>query len=131
MDDIALCDNNLNINKKNNINNNLYSFFTSSTIGLDYKYISGLSSKSPQNFLKNNNNKFNNTGKVKMYDNESEIMEKNDIIVDKFDDRSLNGLNSINCIGDADIFSGGCFTTKKKKIMIKIMIQLKNHLFVL
>ena len=109
MDNIALCDNNL------NINNNLYSFFTSSTIGLDYKYISGLSSKSPQNFLKNNNNKFNNTGKVKMYDNESEIMEKNDIIVDKLDDRSLNGLNSINCIGDADIFSGGCFTTKKKE----------------
>ena len=114
LDDIALCDNNFNINKKNNMNNNLYSFFTSSTLGLDYKYISGLSSKSPQNSLKNNNNKFNNTGKVKIYDNESEIMEKNDIIVDNFDDRSLNGLNSINCIGDADIFSGGCFTTKKE-----------------
>ena len=60
LDDIALCDNNFNINKKNNMNNNLYSFFTSSTLGLDYKYISGLSSKSPQNFLKNNNKKFNN-----------------------------------------------------------------------
>ena len=111
MDDIALCDNNIDINKKANNNINGHSFFTSSTIGLDYKYISGLSSKSPQNFLKS---KFNNIGKVKFYDNESEILEKNDVIVDKFDDRSVSGLNSINCIGDADIFSGGCFNTKKE-----------------
>ena len=111
LDDIALCDNNLDINKKANNNINGHSFFTSSTVGLDYKYISGLSSKSPQNFLKS---KFNNINKVKFYDNESEILEKNDIIVDKFDDRSASGLNSINCIGDADIFSGGCFNTKKE-----------------
>ena len=113
LDDIDLCEVNLNINKKTNYNN-MPSFFTSSTIGLDYKYLSGLSSKSPQNFLKNISCKNNNIAKVKYYDNESEILEKNDIIVDKFDDKNLNGINSINCIGDADIFSGDCFTTKKE-----------------
>ena len=115
LDDIDLCEVNLNINKNKKTNyNNMPSFFTSSTIGLDYKYLSGLSSKSPQNFLKNISCKNNNIAKVKYYDNESEILEKNDIIVDKFDDKNLNGINSINCIGDADIFSGDCFTTKKE-----------------
>ena len=87
--------------------------FTTSTLGLDYnncKYMSGFSSKSPQHFLKNINTISN---KVKIYDNESEILEKNDIIVDKIDDKSLNSFNSINSIGDADIFSAGCFPTKK------------------
>ena len=113
LDDIALCDNNININKKTNFNNNaLHSLFTTSTLGFDYKYISGISSKGPQQFLKNTNH-YNN--KVKIYENESEILEKNDdIIVDKFDDKNINGVNSINCIGDADIFSGGCFSTKKE-----------------
>ena len=114
LDDIALCDN---INKKTNINNKvLHSLFSASTLGQDYnnyKYISGISSKSPQIFFKNMNNQFSNVNKVKIYENESEILDNNDIIVDKFDDKSLNGLNSINCIGDADIFSGGCFLTKK------------------
>ena len=123
LDDIALCDNNININenKKTNYNNNgLHSLFTTSTLGFDYKYISGISSKSPQQFLKNinlnnNNYQLNNSNKVKIYENESEILEKNDdIIVDKFDDKSINNINSINCIGDADIFSGGCFSTKKE-----------------
>jgi hypothetical protein len=122
LDDIALCDNNIdvNINKKKNYNNNaLHTLFTASTLGFD-KYISGISSKSPQRFLKNtnlnnNNYQLNNSNKVKIYENESEILEKNDnIIVDKFDDKSINNVNSINCIGDADIFSGGCFSTKKE-----------------
>ena len=122
LDDIALCDNNIdvNINKKKYYNNNaLHTLFTASTLGFD-KYISGISSKSPQRFLKNtnlnnNNYQLNNSNKVKIYENESEILEKNDdIIVDKFDDKSINNVNSINCIGDADIFSGGCFSTKKE-----------------
>ena len=33
--------------------------------------------------------------------------------MDKIDDKGINGLGSINCIGDADIFYGGCFPTKK------------------
>ena len=108
LDDIALCDD---IKTKNNTNNNsvVPPLFTTSTLGLDYKYMSGFSSKSPQHFLKNINTLSN---KVKIYDNESEILEKNDVIVDKIDDKSLGSFNSINCIGDADIFSGGCFPTK-------------------
>ena len=118
LDDIALCDcdyiKNNNIGNKNN-NNAMPSLFTSSTLGIDYKYISGFSSKTPQQFLKTiNSSHLNNLNKVKIYENESEISVKNDIIVDKFDDKSLNDFNSINCIGDADIFSGGCFTTKKE-----------------
>ena len=115
LDDIALCDD-INLKKNNiNINNNnigVPSLITASTLGLDinnYKYISSFSSKS-QNLLKNINN---NPNKVKIYDNESEIFEKNDVIVDKIDDKGINGLGSINCIGDADIFYGGCFPTKK------------------
>ena len=118
LDDIALCDyNNKNINYHNS-NKAIPSLFTSSTLGMDhsnYKYISGFSSKSPQPFLKNLTvHPFNNKNKVKIYENESEISAKNDIIVDKFDDKSLNDFNSINCIGDADIFYGGCFSTKKE-----------------
>ena len=118
LDDIALCDcdyiKNNNIGNKNN-NNAMPSLFTSSTLGIDYKYISGFSSKTPQQFLKTiNSSHLNNLNKVKIYENESEISVKNDIIVDKFDDKSLNEINSINCIGDDDIFSGGCFTTKKE-----------------
>ena len=118
LDDIALCDyNNKNINY-NNSNKGVPSLFTSSTLGIDhsnYKYISGFSSKSPHPFFKNlTNNPLNNQNKVKIYENESEISLKNDIIVDKFDDKSLNDYNSINCIGDADIFSGGCFSSKKE-----------------
>ena len=110
LDDIALCDN---INQKVKINNKiLHSLFSNSTLGYEYnnnKYISGISSIS-QPFLTNiNNNNFNNKNKIKIYENESEIFDKDDIKVDKFDDKNLNGLNSINCIGDADIFSGGCF----------------------
>ena len=111
LDDIALCDD---IKTKNNNNNSIAPpLFTTSTLGLDYnncKYMSGFSSKSPQHFLKNINTISN---KVKIYDNESEIFEKNDVIVDKIDDKSLNSFSSINCIGDADIFSAGCFPTKK------------------
>ena len=73
----------------------------------NYKYMSGFSSK-------HFNNNYNNSNKVKIYDNESEIFEKNDVMIDKYDDNSATGLNSVNCIGDADIFSGGCFTTKKQ-----------------
>ena len=111
LDDIALCDD---IKTKNNNNNSIAPpLFTTSTLGLDYnncKYMSGFSSKSPQHFLKNINTISN---KVKIYDNESEIFEKNDVIVDKIDDKSLNSFGSINCIGDADIFLAGCFPTKK------------------
>ena len=102
------------------LDNKNYSLAYWFNIGFDYKYISGISSKSPQQFLKNinlnnNNYQLNNSNKVKIYENESEILEKNDdIIVDKFDDKSINNINSINCIGDADIFSGGCFSTKKE-----------------
>ena len=118
LDDIALCDyNNKNINY-NYSNKAIPSLFTSSTLGIDhsnYKYISGFSSKSPHPFFKNlTNNPLNNQNKVKIYENESEISLKNDIIVDKFDDKSLNDYNSINCIGDAEIFSGGCFSSKKE-----------------
>ena len=82
LDDIALCDD---IKSKNNNNNNsvVPSLFTTSALGLDYnnyKYMSGFSSKSPQHFLKNINTISN---KVKIYDDESEILEKNDVIVDK------------------------------------------------
>ncbi len=106
LDDIALCE-----NKKTLINNNtIPPLLTTYTLGMEnnnYKYMSGFSSK---HF--NNNN--NNSNKVKIYDNESEIFEKNDVMIDKYDDNSATGLNSVNCIGDADIFSGGCFTTKKQ-----------------
>ena len=106
LDDIALCE-----NKKTLINNNtIPPLLTTYTLGMEnnnYKYMSGFSSK---HF--NNNN--NNSNKVKIYDNESEIFEKNDVMIDKYDDNSATGLNSANCIGDADIFSGGCFTTKKQ-----------------
>ena len=112
LDDITLFDDIK--TKKNNNNNSVVSpLFTTSILGLDYnnyKYMSGFSSKSPQHFLKNINTISN---KVKIYDNESEILGKNDVIVDKIDDKSLNSFNSINCIGDADIFSAGCFPTKK------------------
>ena len=115
LDDIALCD----IDKKEIPNNNIIPpILDTYSIGLDhnnFKYMSGYSTKSPQNLLKNlNNNNYNNSNKIKIYDNESEILEKNDVIVDKFDDNIITGLNSVNCIGDADIFSGGCFTTKKQ-----------------
>lgn len=116
LDDIALCDDikTKTINNNNNNNNSVVPpLFTTSTLGLEYnnyKYMSGFSSKSPQHFLKNINTLSN---KVKIYDNESEILEKNDVIVDKIDDKSLNSFSSINCIGDADIFSAGCFPTKK------------------
>jgi len=115
LDDIALCD----IHKKEIPNNNIIPpILDTYSIGLDhnnYKYMSGYSTKSPQYLLKNlNNNNYNNSNKIKIYDNESEILEKNDVILDKFDDNTITGLNSVNCIGDADIFSGGCFTTKKQ-----------------
>lgn len=115
LDDIALCD----IHKKEIPNNNIIPpILDTYSIGLDhnnYKYMSGYSTKSPQYLLKNlNNNNYNNSNKIKIYDNESEILEKNDVILDKFDDNTITGLNPVNCIGDADIFSGGCFTTKKQ-----------------
>ena len=106
LDDIALCE-----NKKTLINNNtIPPLLTTYTLGMEnnnYKYMSGFSSK-------HFNNNYNNSNKVKIYDNESEIFEKNDVMIDKYDDNSATGLNSVNCIGDADIFSGGCFTTKKQ-----------------
>ena len=106
LDDIALCE-----NKKTLINNNtIPPLLTKYTLGMEnnnYKYMSGFSSK-------HFNNNYNNSNKVKIYDNESEIFEKNDVMIDKYDDNSATGLNSVNCIGDADIFSGGCFTTKKQ-----------------
>ena len=131
LDDIALFDD---IKTKKNNNNTINSsvvppLFTNSTLGLDYnnyKYMSGFSSKSPQHFLKNINTISN---KVKIYDNESEILEKNDVIVDKIDNKSLNSFNSINCIGEADIFSAGCFPTKK--INNSKIVTFKNLHFVL
>ena len=120
LDDIALCDDiNLNTNNDNNYfksNKNIIPpMFKSSTIGIDNNnsYLRGFSLNESKTFLKNLNMNQYNTSKIKIYDNESEILEKNNIIVDKYDDKNENGLNSINCIGDADIFSGGCFTTKK------------------
>ena len=50
--------------------------FTTSTLGLENnncKYMSGFSPKSPQNFLKNISTLSN---KLKINDNESEILEK-------------------------------------------------------
>jgi hypothetical protein len=106
LDDIALCDND---NNKKTLSSNkiippIFSTFISGIEHNNYKYMSGISSK----------NINNNSNKVKIYDNESEIFEKNDVMIDKYDDISATGLNSVNCIGDADIFSGGCFTTKKQ-----------------
>ena len=113
LDDIDLCDN---INTKSN-HTVLPTMLKASTLGLDNnknsKYARGFSLHEPKSVLKNLNLTQYNTNKIKIYDNESEIIEKNDIIIDKFDDKTENGLNSINCIGDSDIFSGGCFTTKK------------------
>ena len=39
---------------------------------------------------------------------------KKHVIVCKVEDKSLNSFNSINCIGDDDIFPAGYFPTKKE-----------------
>ncbi len=93
---------------------------SNSTLGLDYnncKYMSGFSPKSPQNFLKNINTLSN---KVKINDNESEILGK----------KSLNNFNSINCFGDDDIFLAECFPIKQVNEFENSVYQKSSFCFI-
>ena len=47
-----------------------------------------------------------NSNKIKIYDNESDLIDKNDIIIDGIDSKILD---KVNCIEEAKIFYPFCF----------------------
>ena len=48
----------------------------------------------------------NNSNKIKIYDNESDLIDKNDIIIDEIDSKILD---KVNCVDNASIFYPFCF----------------------